>query len=217
MSKIRNHLPNACGFVILIGAVVFSSSITARSQAKASNVNVVNTASNPVPTVAQGTTSIAGNVSVTNTPTVNLASGATVGINNDASRPVPIQDVDRPTAQPFKQTSQLTFDPGFALAMGGQFSVPAGKRLVIECVTVIAEVPLGQNVLYARIVNAGNALILTLTHPGNYAAGEVFVGTHRVFAVLEPGTQVQPSAFRDSGTAGGTMSMLISGYLVDVP
>jgi hypothetical protein len=98
---------------------------------------------------------------------------------------------------------------------------------VIESATVQLNVPLGQNVLFARIdtnlcPSACFSLVLTLTHPGTAPVtggqlGEIFTGTHRVFAVFEPGTVVKPTAVRNSGTGTGDVFMSISGYLVNVP
>jgi hypothetical protein len=61
-----------------------------------SNVNVVNTAGNPVPTAAQGITAVSG--------TINLASGSSVNVANtvNGSGPVPliVRDVDNPGLNP---------------------------------------------------------------------------------------------------------------------
>src|SRR5438045_7281882 len=56
---------------------------------KVTDVRVVNTNTEPVPTIVQGTTSVTGtvmvegtpNVNIANTPTVGLASGTNVGIS----------------------------------------------------------------------------------------------------------------------------------------
>ncbi len=56
-------------------------------------VMVVNTTDNPVPTVAQGTTLIAG--------AVGIVGPNTVQIGNTETRPVLVRDLDRPTKQPF--------------------------------------------------------------------------------------------------------------------
>ena len=70
----------------------------------------------------------------------------------------------------------------------------------------------------ARLDSAGNFdQYLSLTPAGNDGAGKPnFIGTHRVFAIYEPGTIVQAFGLRNSGTDSGTVQMTISGYLVDI-
>jgi hypothetical protein len=179
-------------------------------------VFVVNSgAGQAIPTAAQGITAISGTVSITGTPSVQVA--------NDLSSPVLTRDVDRPTAQPFNFRTQLNFVPGFTAAQGGlDFTVPDGKRLVIEFATALAQVPGGQTVVFARVgvTNFGDHH-LTMTHSGPANAGipngdQIFVGTHRMFAIAEPGESVRVTAFRNSGTDSGTVTMTVTGYLVDV-
>ena len=151
-----------------------------------------------------------------------LETGRTTVIAAPNNQPQLVRDVDRPAAQPFLQRSAPTFVQGFAFAMGDSFTVPDGKRLVIEFVSLQLQVPPGQNVLFARLDTDTNPtapidLVLTLSHPGTDVQGnEIFVATHRVFAIFEPGTVVRPTAFRNSGTGTGTMFVSIGGYLVDV-
>ena len=58
---------------------------------------------------------------------------------------------------------------------------------------------------------------ITLTPAGNDNVGNaMFVATHKVFVILDPGTIVQTSAFRNSLTGGGNILMTVSGYLEDI-
>ncbi len=218
---------------ILFAALALASLHTGRatvSAAGAAPVFVTNTgAAEAIPTAAQGTTPISGAVSITgtpsvsiaNSPTVALASGSTVQISN--TTPLPIRDLDRPTAQPFNYRAHLTWVSGFAFANadGSQnFVVPDGKRLVIEFVSLQIGVPPTRNVTFARL-DSTIGMVLTLTHAGtDFQNNEIFAATHRVFTILEPGTRVVPTAFCVGGDCTSTsatgMFVSVSGYLVDV-
>jgi hypothetical protein len=167
---------------------------------------------------------ITGNVSVTGTPTVALAFGSQVQIANDGNTPLPIRDVDRPTAQPFNYHVRAVWNVGVAFANADaqeKFTVPDGKRLVIEFVSLQAQVPPGGNVPFARLDTIGaGGIVLTVTHAGADAqSNEIFTATHRVFTILEPGAVVVPTAFClvSCTTTTGSQGLIISvsGYLVD--
>jgi hypothetical protein len=71
------------GFAVtFISLLLFSASILLMSpqptygQGGTQNVRVVNTSSQPVPTTAQGTTTVTGDVNITNTPTVGITPSA---------------------------------------------------------------------------------------------------------------------------------------------
>jgi hypothetical protein len=81
----------------VVAAIVLAASpaLAQGGPNKTSNVQVVNTAAEPVPTVAQGTTNVEGTVNIGNTPNVNVVGLPAVQIGNDPSAPVPVQDVVR--------------------------------------------------------------------------------------------------------------------------
>ncbi|HTI41629.1 MAG TPA: hypothetical protein VL693_07365 [Vicinamibacterales bacterium] len=205
-------------------AILLPSSRTTVSAAPTPPVTpvlVTNTTDQPVPTVAQGTTAVSGNVGITGTPTVGLAGGSQVTIANTS--PLLIRDFDRPAAQPFNYfDGDGAFVPGFTAANPGgiAFTVPSGKRLVIEFVSMFAQIPQGQNIVFGRVDTTGQFIYLPMTHTGTFTqAGEQvegFVGSQRMFVVLEPGTQVDPTAARDSGSGSGLFQVQIAGYYVNV-
>lgn len=148
---------------------------------------------------------------------------------NSSSQAVPLRDVDRPTAQPFNHKAPLKWHPGFAFANADSsgiletFTVPDGKRLVIEFVSLQIVMPPGDNVLFARLGTRSTVptVTLTVTHAGtDFQNNEAFTATHRVFTILEPGTVVEPTAFCKGTCTTSTASqggfIFISGYLVDV-
>jgi hypothetical protein len=103
-----------------------SKKVTAQGMAK--DVNVANTASNPVPTVAQGTTQVAGTVSVSNMPSITLASGGTVGIDPAKNQVQPV---------PVGEKRGQFFCMGVAQSGGDvgadcNLNVPAGQQFIID-------------------------------------------------------------------------------------
>ena len=232
MSKIRNYLLTACGFVVLVGAVVLSSPITAYSQTKATNVSVVNTAANPVPTQAQGTTNIAGNVSVTNTPTVNLASGSTVSvtntptvnlasgasvsISNTTANPVLVRSVDDAVRQIFQKQMQINMAAG-EFGKNASFFVPAGKRLVIEHVSAAGFDDGDQHLQFEVDTNVNGEFASHFLVTERQGGHPFFRVSQQLRVYADPGTQVQVVVLRPTNTTSAVAAMTISGYYVDLP
>ena len=199
------------------------------------DVRVVNTAAEPVPVKIDATTNTVKLDGTTNTVkidgttntvkaaqngawSVNLATGSTVQIGNPASSPALVRDVDRPHAQPFRTQVSSFFTSGSAdTTVNSSATVPAGKRLIVEFVTVKITMPHGQSALFAKLDTSAFDQFLTLTAAGNDSVGNTLViATHKVFVILDPGTIVQTSAFRNSLTGGGNTLMTVSGYLEDI-
>ena len=167
---------------------------------------MINGPSEPVP--------VSGQVGVTSLPAVQVSSLPAVQL--DTSEPIPVAPVGQPALQPFgKEESVFT-----TLSMGsGSFTVPAGKRLYIETISVRGSVPQGHVPFTDLDVTTGGEQI---THPLPVAlrgfdgvASDQYVGLHEVHIVADAGSTVQFRAFRRTG--GGTMAlgMSVSGHLVD--
>ena len=166
------------------------------------------------------------NVGITGTPTValsgvpavSLASGATVQIGNTVGSPALVRDVDRPVAQPFRTQVTSFFTSGSAdTTVNSAATVPAGKHLIIEFISVKITLPAGQAALFAKLDTTVFDQFITLTAAGSDSVGNVyFVATHKVFVILDPGQFLQASAFRNSLTGGGNIAMTVSGYLADI-
>jgi hypothetical protein len=229
MKRYLRLVPSLLVPIAIIALLLASgrSTVTAAPTPPTTPVLVTNTTSQPVPTAAQGTTSVSGTVGISGTPTVGLAAGSQVAITNALTSPVPTRDVDGPAMQPFNYYATLDFSPGFAAAGAldpQPFTVPPGKRLIIEFVSAFAQVPGGQHVIFGRIDTSqatANLIYLTMEHSATFfQAGnpvEGFVSTHPIFTVLEPNTQVSPTAARDSGTGAGFLQVHIAGHYVDIP
>ena len=124
-----------------------SSAPTTQTQ----NVKVVNSNSEPVP--VQAAQSGTWNVGINGTPNVNVSNMPTVGINSaantvkiDSANPLSARDADNPAKQPFHVGANLSVLDGNITATAA-FDVPAGKRAVIEDVSVLTLLQPGQRPL----------------------------------------------------------------------
>jgi len=104
------------------------------------------TIENPLPLPVTGGVSITGtpnvnvantpNVNVNNTPNVHVTNSPTVQVGNSSASPVPTVATDNPALQAFQYSNSSS-------TIGSQFTVPAGKTLVIEQVSFTCLEPVG--------------------------------------------------------------------------
>ncbi|MEP7273874.1 MAG: hypothetical protein ABI882_20405 [Acidobacteriota bacterium] len=208
MNRWRNSL-YASGAIALV-AVAFAGSGTGQIIAQAiSQVKVVNTLREPVPTIATGTTQ----VSVSNSPTVQIGNGDT--------HPVPVKPVSV-VRQPFQASANGAFVGG-SVSGSAFIAVPAGKRLFIEYATAFIVVPTGQNVHQLSLATTiGGAAVphqLTRNFAGPHFSGtdDVFSAGQETHLYADGGTSVAFSIARNSSVGTGTISVSLSGYLEDMP
>jgi len=111
------------------------------------DVNVVNTPSNPVPVTLQGTSTVSGNVAVTNTPNVNVVNTPTVNVGNSLkpSQLVAVTSNVGNTGISCHATGGNPVSGATAIdllqnadATSSSFSIPNGKVLVITDAQAIA-------------------------------------------------------------------------------
>src|SRR5262245_57087337 len=120
----------------LLIALTFSAALvvfavanpTAVRAVQASLTQVINTAANPVPTAAIGVTQVSG----------------AVNVSNAVNSPVPTQNVDEHARQPFQRTFLMGLADGESSLQDSGFTIPAGKRLVIEQVSGFVTLPTNQ-------------------------------------------------------------------------
>ena len=131
MDKLKNLLIAIAGLVVMVGAIIAVTPATSQGQGGTSgkDVNVVNT-----PTVL---------AQQSGPWTVGISGTPTVRVGNTAQAPVLGRDVDEPARQPFQRSGEITFAAGEVIA-AVEFTVPDGKRLVIEYVSanISSEEPL---------------------------------------------------------------------------
>ena len=190
---------------------------------RGSDVRVINTTAEPVPTVAQGTTNIAGSVTLNGTPNVNLTSGATVGIASsantvkiDSSNPVLIRDIDNPARQPFSDT--LVFGENSSAVL----TVPDGKRLVIEYITAECFVDPGRTIVIFANAHLGSfttshIIPMTSHGPDNFGASENLTVSQPVKFYADQFVEFRA---RKNEIIAGPVSpqvyLTVSGYLVNI-
>jgi hypothetical protein len=128
-----------------------------------------------------------------------------------------VRDVDNPTKQPFQQEVKVNVTAG--LTAGNNFiTIPTGKLLVIEHVSVQGKAPVGQNVFYSIY----NHVAPDLTERKHIfpATNEVFNGGNW-FLVSESlrlyadAPSITLYVDRDATTGTATALFVVSGYFVD--
>jgi len=123
-----------------------------------------------------------------------------------------------PPLQPFAKEIAATF-PGNGTSATAMFTVPAGKRLVIETVSLLIFLPSGQNYDSVSIATSvGGQTVNYSLFPGPIPQS----GTASVYGITQPlkiyadaGTQVVAAVLRPIAFGDGTLDLVISGYLVD--
>jgi len=139
--------------------------------------------------------------------------------------PLAVEDVNNPAFQPFQKQVQLTWVIGVTDTLVS-FPVPAGKRLVIEFVSIACILPIGQNptTILFRLNDDGHfgyvEHFFFTPLQGNVSVGSnfnVFVCSTPTRLYCDPGSSVQVQAGRNSTVESGTVKVSISGYYVNVP
>jgi hypothetical protein len=192
--------------VIALAAPVISAAPTDK------DVRVINTTAEPVPTAAQGTTTIAGSVSVTNTPNVN--------VGNSASAPIPIVDMND-GRQPFQASTFVVHPNGTNVDTMNVATIPAGKRLVIEFISVSAQVPPGQHLELATVQTLAGGhgaahQLLIQAQPDAVIGDDIYRAVQELRLYADPGSTVQVLVRRNSGLGQATFGVTISGYFVNL-
>jgi hypothetical protein len=134
-----------------------------------------------------------------------------------------VSDADNPARQPFQALAGGEFtQPVFVITLT---TIPTGKRLIIEHVSVVGETLTGKKMIGASIgvalqnVNNGSHVYhsLTVSAQGSNVFGEdIYTASGQIRLYGDPGTQVYGVAVSDNAV-GSHVSFSISGYLVDVP
>jgi hypothetical protein len=161
------------------------------------DVNVVNTPSNPVPVTLHGTSTVSGNVAITNTP-------------------LPVEDV----REPFQADNHNFSQADAALSFP---TVPAGKRLVVEHVSVevgITAAGVAVSVCALNRTDGGPADFFAVQPTASNALNHIFVGSVQTKYYVDSGKSPQVScsvlAVAGGSSAGG-ITAFISGHLTPAP
>jgi len=143
----------------------------------------------------------------------------------------PFSTVSKAVSTPQPVQLSKSFSPGTASGTGVLlFTVPNGKRLIIETVTVRAAVPAGEEPSASELLtnttdpNPGIAAapvgtvfheMLVLRQGLDFNGRGVFAGTHLIRAYSEPNTFVFFQFSRSGNTSTAEITVSLSGTLVD--
>jgi hypothetical protein len=164
-----------------------------------------------LPAAQAGSTSKASDVNVVNTPNINVVNTPTV------------RDADNPTRQPFQTGTGLHMDQGVGETGFDFTTVPAGKRLIIDYVSVFGIMPTGEKLVSAEIllIQPDHVSYLQsffrISAQGADYFGDYFVASDQVRLYADPGTTVRAHVRRDDASGAAQVSFLISGHFVDLP
>ncbi|HWN99211.1 MAG TPA: hypothetical protein VNS63_08075, partial [Blastocatellia bacterium] len=157
----------------------------------------------------QTTAAVSGLSAVTHDSTLS-GSGTQMSPLGIAS-PLVVRDLDNPALQPFVATL-LSVNPNTSF-----FTVPSGKRLVIEYVSGQGTLPTGDKLLFVRLqINTGGSTVFHRFLPvltGTEGNVDVFLVSQQTRLYAEPGSSVILSG----PPANTIFSVTVSGYLVDIP
>jgi hypothetical protein len=150
-----------------------------------------------------------------------------VKIVNTPAQSVPVRDQDHGARQPVYLYAVFNFVAGSQFAVGNGvsvYTVPIGKRLVLEFYSIELLVPIGQKArVTLQMGSSGGQVGADLTLPiSSYDGGsptvESAIGAGLMKAYVDPGSKVSFSVRKTetSGTAA-LGNVALTGYLVDIP
>ena len=184
-------------------------------------VTVVNT---PLP--------ITGNVNVTNNPLNVSFNGMAqpVLVANTAGSPAFVRAVDSPARQPFQASVTINIADGafFSGEVTG-FTVPAGKRLILETATFDIQLPSPQQVIAPEIrVHGGSTDVefpvvvqtegtIPVVVNGQTQNETHYSGSQHVSFFADASTTVTFSVVRSANSQAVIGLFGVAGYLVDQP
>jgi hypothetical protein len=143
-----------------------------------------------------------------------------VFVTNPATQPVPVQ-VALP--EPFQRTINQTFTDLFA---NFTIEVPAGKRLVIESVSVRAQVPTGQKVYASVSTNSPLGVgtqFLPMFPQGTFApilvpsGGDIYVANQACLLYGQGPNGASFHVVRSAGTGSSFAEVALTGHLEPAP
>jgi hypothetical protein len=203
-------------------------------------VLVVNGPKRPVPVTGNVAIGGTANVNVTNQPTVSLAAGTSVGVNGTVNANVTntpnvnvtglpavqlaqgtvVGTVNASAVQPMQATVTVHLDAGTNFGALDAFSVPPGKRFVLEEFSGGVDLPAGEKAIFARVELAQQLVFVfsPVSFGGTDTMGrDTFQWNQLCRADANPGERLRVLIVRDSLTGDGIGVLTVSGYLVDLP
>jgi hypothetical protein len=114
----------------------------------------------------------------------------------------------------------LSLDAGTYSNIHLLFTVPNGKRLVVEDVSGVGLLPTGQKLLIAELLFSDNASAIEapITFSGAQGGAADFFQFGRVArAYVNAGVNVSVTSVRSDNTGAASVFFTLSGYLADLP
>ena len=164
---------------------------------------------------------VAALVQVANFPAMQAVTG-TVTVANTSSNPLFNRDVDngernvvRLAASAIEDVGETDSNLAMADANGsGEYTVPTGKRLVLDTVSLFAYPPAGQKV-FSYLFNGSTYTAMTSISQGTFYAQEVFQNSMAVRDYVEPGNKYYVTMIRSANTDLMFWDVNAVGHLVD--
>lgn len=143
-----------------------------------------------------------------------------VNVVNLKSEPVPVININD-AGEPFNKTAIIIQQAGTNVSQVDVATVPEGKRLVIEFVSFISEVPAGQRTIMFNLstnIGTGNVFFpLTVNaQPASADGDPIFRTAQSLRVYANEGTKVKAELGRNTNAGTATCNIYISGYLIDV-
>ena len=141
----------------------------------------------------------------------SAAANLFVTVSNVPSQPVPttIENARHAFAVFINETNEDSV----------RFNVPAGKRLVIESVSVETGVPAGQKLLAGVIQAHVNGdledYFMAPTFTGTLGSNDIYIASQKTTLYADGGTEIVVFALRSASTGGRNLNVSIQGYLID--
>ena len=160
------------------------------------------------------------------TGTAQSAVASLVQIVNTPANPVPTQDTDDRARQPITiDTSIASVLPNALDAFtGGIYTVPAGKRLVIEYISATGTVYDPEHVFSVslEVEGGGTSISIPISEFGGLAGDpsrHSMIASQLVVMYANPGDILDVGVFTDAGTPGVSTPVYftIFGHLVNLP
>ncbi len=150
--------------------------------------------------------------------TLSFAGSKDVIVANPDSQPVPVKNVENPDKLPrLLSTYEMHFAVGENQKTGYMGYVPAGKRWVIEHVSAIAKMPLGQVPMVSVLIYggtiSGNVHWVIFQPQGD----QYYIASQPLKLRLEGGELLALNFWRSSTDSAADVSVYVSGYEIDYP
>lgn len=121
--------------------------------------------------------------------------------------------------QPYQRLLVMPLDPG-KFSESVSFTVPVGKRLVVEQASASASMPTGQKVT-VNVATTGGGLNgrawLALAAQGAISGSDRYAAAEPLRMYADSGTAVTFQAARSDASATASLNFSIAGYLVEAP